>query len=96
MSNQITTEYIENRITNLNKIDKWTERIEEIKNIKNDIGKENDNIDNILATLDNITVKNKEYNIDKIINDFSKSDLSKKIKYYQYLNNYIKKIESEL
>jgi hypothetical protein len=49
-----------------------------------------------MASLDEPTNITKEYNINKIINDFSKVELSKKIKYYQYLNNYIKNIENEL
>jgi len=84
---------LENKINNLNKIDSWENKIIEIKQIKIDIETENENINKILLTLDNPTTKIKEYNIDKIINDFDNCDLSKKIKYYHSLNNYIKNIE---
>ena len=96
MSTKISVEQIQKKIDNLNNISKWSERLTEIKNIKEDINKETDNINNILELLDEPTSITKEYNLDKIINDFSKVDLSKKIKYYQYLNQHVKNIENEL
>jgi hypothetical protein len=96
MSTKISIEQIQKKIDNLNNISKWSERLTEIKNIKEDINKETDNINNILELLDEPTSITKEYNLDKIINDFSKVDLSKKIKYYQYLNQHVKNIENEL
>ena len=96
MSTKISVEHIQKKIDNLNNISKWSERLTEIKNIKEDITKETNNINNILESLDEPSSITKEYNLDKIINDFSKVDLSKKIKYYQYLNQYVKNIENEL
>ena len=92
--NMITN--IESKIDNLNNINEWSKRIGEIKNIKEEINNETKNINNIMASLDEPVNITKEYNINKVINDFGKVDLSKKIKYYQYLNNYIKNIENEL
>ena len=91
-----TIEYIENKIENLNNIDDWSKRLNEIIEIKKEINNETNNINNILQSLDEPTLITKEYNINKIINDFSKVDLSKKIKYYHYFDNYIKNIENEL
>ena len=96
MSTKISVEQIQKKIDNLNNINKWSERLTEIKNIKEDINKETDNINTLLESLDEPINITKEYNLDKIINDFSKVDLSKKIKYYQYLNHYVKNIENEL
>jgi hypothetical protein len=97
MSNKLNTvTIIQNKIDNLNNIDKWSNRLNEIVQIKDDINNETTNINNILESLDDPINITKEYNIDKIITDFNKVELSKKIKYYQYLNNHIKKIESEL
>ncbi len=87
---------IENKINNLNQINNWSDRIEEIKNIKELIDEENKNINHILATLNEISVFDKEYDIDKIINSFDSYDLNKKIKYYQYINQYIKNVEEKL
>lgn len=92
--NMITN--IQIKVDNLSNIDNWSERLNEIKQIKEEINKETTNINNILESLDKPTSITKEYNIDKIINDFNKVDLSKKIKYYQYINNHIKNIENEL
>ncbi len=94
MSDKI--EHIENRINDLMNIDNWNEKIVEIKSIKNDIDIENNNINNFLSNLDAEIISNKEYDIDKIINNFSKYELSKKIRYYQYLNKYINNMENEL
>lgn len=97
MSNKLNTvTIIQNKIDNLNNIDKWSNRLNEIVQIKDDINNETTNINNILESLDEPINITKEYNIDKIITDFNKVELSKKIKYYQYLNNHIKKIETEL
>ena len=96
MSQKISVEHIQSKINNLNNISKWSDRLEEIKNIKNDINKETDNINNILEKLDEPVNITKEYNIDKILNDFNKVDISKKIKYYQFINQHIKNIEDEL
>jgi hypothetical protein len=87
---------IENKINNLNQIDNWTDRIEEIKNIKELIDDENNKINHILTTLNEITSFDKEYDIDKIIYNFDSYDLNKKIKYYQYINQYIKNVEENL
>lgn len=87
---------LENKINNLNQIDEWSERLDKIIEIKKEIKNESQNINNILDTLDDPVILTKEYNIDKIINDFNKVDLSKKIKYYQYLNGYIKNLENDL
>jgi hypothetical protein len=97
MSNKLNTvTIIQNKIDNLNNIDKWSDRLDEIVQIKDDINNETTNINSILESLDEPINITKEYNIDKIITDFNKVELSKKIKYYQYLNNHIKKIETEL
>jgi len=88
-------EHIENKINELYKIEEWTHRVDEIKNIKCMIQSENENINNTLSSLDKNT-KTKEYSIDKIINEFNNVSLSKKIKYYQFLNTYINNIEKEL
>ena len=87
---------LENKITSLNDITEWSDRLDKIVEIKKEINDESTNINNILETLDEPVTITKEYNIDKIVNDFSKVDISKKIKYYQYLNNHIKNIENEL
>lgn len=87
---------IENKIENLNSISEWSERLDKIIEIKKDIDTEKNNINNILESLDKPINTTKEYNIDKIINEFNDVDLSKKIKYYQYLNKYIKNIEDNL
>jgi len=97
-------EHIENKINELYKIEEWTHRVDEIKNIKSMIQNENENINNTLSSLDkNINEstnggrsKTKEYNIDKIINEFNNVSLTKKIKYYQFLNTYINNMEKEL
>lgn len=86
---------IENKINELYKIEEWTKRVDEIKNIKLMIQNENETTSTILASLDKNT-KTKEYNIDKIINEFNNVTLSKKIKYYQFLNTYINNMEKEL
>jgi hypothetical protein len=96
MSRQINIDGIENKINTLGQIEKWDEKLNMIKQIKADIKKENDNIDNLVLSLDKPLTKTKEYSIDKILSDFDKVDLSKKIKYYQSLNTYIKSIEDEL
>ncbi len=87
---------LESKINNLNYINEWSERLDKIIEIKKEIKDETKNINNILETLDDPTSSTKEYNINKVINDFSKVDLSKKIKYYQYLNSHIKNLENEL
>jgi len=87
---------IENKINNLNDITEWSDRLNQIVEIKKDISDETQNINNILKSLDEPINSTKEYNINKIIDDFEKVDLSKKIKYYQYLNKHIKDIESDL
>jgi hypothetical protein len=96
MSRQINIDGIENKINTLSQIEKWDEKLNMIKQIKADIKKENENIDNLVLSLDRPLTKTKEYSIDKILSDFDKVDLSKKIKYYQNLNSYIKGIEDEL
>jgi hypothetical protein len=96
MSYQININEIEKKINNIGNIEKWDEKLNLIKDIKLDIKKENNNIDNLLSSLDNTLIKNKDCNIDKIIIDFDNVDLTKKIKYYKYLNTYIKNIENEL
>lgn len=96
MSRQINIDGIENKINTLGQIEKWDEKLNMIKQIKTDIKKENENIDNLVLSLDKPLTKTKEYSIDKILSDFDKVDLSKKIKYYQSLNTYIKGIEDEL
>lgn len=87
---------LESKINNLNYINEWSERLDKIIEIKKEIKDETKNINNILETLDDPTSSTKEYNINKVITDFSKVDLSKKIKYYQYLNSHIKNLENEL
>jgi hypothetical protein len=96
MSRQINIDGIENKINTLVQLEKWDEKLNMIKQIKADIKKENENIDNLVLSLDKPLTKAKEYSIDKILSDFDKVDLSKKIKYYQSLNSYIKGIEDEL
>ena len=97
MSQKINTiTNIESKINSLNDINEWSERLNQIIEIKKEINNETKNINNILETLDEPVILTKEYNINKVINDFNKVDLSKKIKYYQYLNNYIKNIENDL
>jgi hypothetical protein len=88
-------EQIENKINNLYKIEEWSKRLDEIKDIKIMIEEENENINDTLESLDE-NVKTKEYNINKVINEFSNSSLSKKIKYYHFLNTYINNMEKEL
>jgi hypothetical protein len=87
---------LENKINNLNDINEWSDRLNAIIEIKKDINEETQNINNILESLDEPITITKEYNINKIINDFDKVDLSKKIKYYQFLNKHIKSIENDL
>lgn len=87
---------LENKINALNDINSWSERLNKIVEIKKEIDEETKNINNILESLDEPIVSTKEYDINKIINDFSKVDISKKIKYYQFLNNHIKKIKNDL
>jgi hypothetical protein len=87
-------ENIESKIKELYEIQDWSQRIDQIKNIKSMIQTENDNYNTTLASLDKVSVK--KYNIDKIITEFNESPLDKKIKYYQYLNTYINSIEKEL
>ena len=94
MSKKITQ--IESKINNLNEINEWSDRLNKIIEIKKDISDETKNINNILKSLDEPINITKEYNINKIIDDFDKVDLSKKIKYYQYLNKHIKDIENDL
>lgn len=107
MSQTNSLETIQIKIDNLNNIIDWKKRLDTIKDIKEDINNETEYVNNILESLDNhIPIKvneegiaistPKKYDINKIINNFDKVDLSKKIKYYQYLNNYIKNIENEL
>ena len=96
MSRQINIDGIENKINTLSQIEKWDDKLNMIKQIKTDIKKENENIDNLILSLDKPITKPKDYSIDKILGDFDKVDLSKKIKYYQNLNTYIKAIEDEL
>lgn len=96
MSRQINIDGIENKINTLSQIEKWDDKLNMIKQIKTDIKKENENIDNLVLSLDKPITKTKDYSIDKILGDFDKVDLSKKIKYYQNLNTYIKAIEDEL
>lgn len=96
MSRQINIDGIENKINTLSQIEKWDDKLNMIKQIKTDIKKENENIDNLILSLDKPITKTKDYSIDKILGDFDKVDLSKKIKYYQNLNTYIKAIEDEL
>jgi len=91
-----TIEYFENKILNLNNINNWEDKIIEIQQIKDDIIKENNNIDILLSSLDKETNNETEYDIDSIISNFDKFDISKKIKYYTYLNNFIKSKEKEL
>ena len=91
-----TLEYFENKINNLNNIDKWENKIIEIEKIKEEILIENKNISNLLTSLDKEISIETEYDIDSIIQNFDKFDISKKIKYYQYFNNFIKNKENEL
>lgn len=92
-----TIEKFETRINDLYKMENWTEKIEEIKNIKQDIDAEYNNLNNILITLNDQSIQsNKKYSLDKIINDFDNVSLSKKIKYYHMLNNQIIELENEL
>jgi len=88
-------EQIENKINELYKIEEWSERINEIKNIKSMIQTQNENINNTLLSLDQ-PIETKEYNIDKILNEFNNVGLGKKIKYYHFLNKYINNMEKEL
>jgi hypothetical protein len=91
-----TLEYFENKINNLNNIDKWENKIIEIEKIKEEILIENKNISNLLISIDKEISIETEYDIDSIIQNFDKFDISKKIKYYQYFNNFIKNKENEL
>jgi hypothetical protein len=87
---------IESKINNLNNINEWSDRLNKIVEIKKNIDEETQHINNILKSLDDPVNITKEYNINKIIDDFDKVDLPKKIKYYQYLNQHIKNIENDL
>ena len=96
MLNKVT-EQLENRINDLNKIENWTEKIEEIKNIKQNIDSEYNNLNNILISLNEPSIQNnKKYSLDKIINEFNNVSLTKKIKYYHILNNQIAELEQSL
>jgi hypothetical protein len=87
---------IENKINDLNKISDWNIRIKEIKEIKNIINNKKKEIDNLIDNIDNKIIIKKEYDINKIIKDFDKYDIDKKIKYYQYINSFIHNLENEL
>lgn len=91
-----TIEKFEVRINNLYKIENWTEKLEEIKNIKQDIDNEYENLNETLTTLNEPIQTNKKYSLDKIINDFENVSLTKKIKFYQILNSQINDLENEL
>lgn len=91
-----TIEKFEIRINDLYKIENWTEKLEEIKNIKQEIDNEYENLNGILKTLNDPIQTNKRYSMDKIINDFENVSLTKKIKYYQMLNSQINELENEL
>jgi hypothetical protein len=91
-----TLEYFEKKINNLNNINKWEDKIVEIEKIKEEILIENNNILKLLISLDTEQPIETEYDIDSIITNFDKFDISKKIKYYQYFNSFIKNKENEL
>ena len=77
MSNKSNTIMnIENKINNLNNINDWSERLNKISEIKKAINDESSNINNILESLDEPCNITKEYNINKIINEFNKVDIS--------------------
>jgi ABC-type hemin transport system substrate-binding protein len=52
MSRQVNIDGIENKINTLGQIEKWDEKLNMIKQIKADIKKENENINNLILSLD--------------------------------------------
>lgn len=96
MSNKLTIDILENKINNLCGITDLSEKFNEIEKIKIEINNEYNNINNIISNLDKPMNTTKSYDITKIINEFDNVDISKKIKYYHFINNYIQNMESEL
>jgi archaellum component FlaC len=94
------TDQIEQAIENLNNIPNWTDKINTIKNIKDDIQKEEQNISKLIEQLENeiIIVKSKKnLNIDELIENISKEkDIKNKIRNYHLLNDYINSLDNEL
>ena len=87
---------IESRINKLNEIENIIDKTNEVKNIQELINEEYINIDLLLSTLDDGITINKELDIDKIIKNFNNYDITKKIKYYKYINNFLTKTENEI
>jgi hypothetical protein len=82
----------------INKCDNWSEKLELIKNIKELVDNEEEKINNLLLSLDEIKkISKKKINIENIINEFKTTDdIETKILLYQSINSYYNKINSEL
>jgi len=95
MSNLIE---IESKIDSLNNLENWDKRINLVKEIKQDIKNEDSAINELLNNLDKVVaVSKKKIKLEDAITEFDKiTDINKKIEYYQFLNNHIKQLESEL
>ncbi len=82
----------------LDSCDNWLEKLELIKNIKELIEIEENKINDLSLTIDNIKkVSKKKINLDNLIEEFhNTNDIEKKIQIYQIMNSYYNKINLEL
>jgi hypothetical protein len=89
---------IEAKINNLDNIKNWNDKIESIKEIKENIKEEEKNIEELLLQLDTQKeMKKIDIDVDLIIQKINEStDIGKKIKYYHKLSFYIENLEQEL
>jgi hypothetical protein len=92
-------ETIENDINQLDKIDNWSDKINKMKEIKEEIMNEQKQLKNLLDIVnkDDIDSKKSNKNLDVLLSKFNEAKtIESKIKYYQLICSSIKNIEEEL
>lgn len=92
-------ETIENDINQLDKIDNWSDKINKMKEIKEEIINEHQQLKDLLDIVnkDEIDSKKSNKNLDVLLSKFNDAKtIENKIKYYQLICSSIKNIEDEL
>ncbi len=90
---------LESDIKELDNISSWNQKVNKIKEIKEEIKKEEEKLDEYMKQLNNdeLIKTTSKSSIDKLLKQFENSDnLEDKINIYNMINYKIKSIESEL
>lgn len=95
---------LEKEVEELESIENWSERVNKMKEIKEQIATEQQKLNDLVNTIvkDDINVygdkkKKNKLDLETLVNNFKYSDnLDDKIKYYHLIQSYVNKIEKQL